>query len=101
MARKLVFDIDEFEKCESKLRNYAEELTTIQKNLQKAMDNLNSEKGWKSDGSDEFVNKYNTTWGEGIKDRQDVIIRMADHLKVAIEEYKTVVEKTDSLKLEI
>lgn len=101
MARKLVIDIDEFEKCENKLRDYAEELTTIQENLQKAMDDLNSEKGWKSDGSGEFVNKYNTTWGEGIRDRHDVIIRMADHIKVAVEEYKAVVEKADSLKLEV
>lgn len=101
MARKLVINIDEFEKCERKLRDYASELTTIQNNLQKAMDDLNDEKGWKSDGSNEFISKYNTTWGEGIKDRHDVIIRMADHLSAAITEYKAVIEKVDTLKLEI
>lgn len=101
MARKLVIDIDELTKCEKQLREYAEELTSIQETLQKAMDDLTSEKGWKSDGSNEFVNKYNTTWGEGIKDRHDVIIRMADHLKVAIDEYNPVVEKVDNLKLEV
>lgn len=101
MARKLVIDIEALVACEGKLRDYADELECIQNDLQKAMDTLISESGWKSSGSEAFKSKYETSWVEGIKDRHDVMIRMADHLMNAQKEYQPIVEKIEKLRINV
>ena len=101
MAKKLVIDIEKFEDCERKLREYAEELTNTQKTLQTAMETLVNDDGWKSTGSSEFEKKYNESWVAGINDRHDVIIRLADHIQEAIKEYKPIVDEVEALKNKI
>lgn len=100
MAKKLKINLDEFQRAKTKLEDSLSELTSIQEELKKTIEDLVQEKGWKSDGSAEFVNQYNSSWVEGIDDRKAVMERMCEHLENAIQEYEPIVTEAEQLKLQ-
>lgn len=95
------FDLDAMEDAIKDLETAIDDLDTIQKNLQKAVDALVDSKGWDSDAGSAFTDKYNNTWGEGIKDRRAIMERMLEHLEFALEKYGEVVEEAEALTLTI
>ena len=100
MAKKLIVNIDELILCRDRLKTAADDLKDIQNALHTAIVAMDSLDGWKSTGSSEFLNKYNTSWVAGVNDRYDVMIRMCDHLDTAIREYEPIVEEAEKLNLE-
>ena len=98
--RVLKFDLEAMEKCVTELKTAVGELETIQKNLQKAMDDMTSAGGWVSTGSKEFESKYNTSWIEGITDRKGVMNRMIEHLEEAQRQYRPIQDEAEQLSLE-
>lgn len=100
MAKELKIDLEVFSSCKTELDNAISELTLIQENVAKAMEDLLASDGWVSNGSREFKSKYTTSWEQGINDRKAVMERMSEHIQNAINLYQPVVEEAENLKLE-
>lgn len=96
----LKFDLDAMYTCETELSTAIDELQQIQTELQKAMDDMISAKGWDSDGSSALKEKYDTTWTQGINERIGVLERMKEHIATARMLYQPVMEEAEKLKLE-
>ena len=99
MAKKLVIDIEAFNKCYTDLTNATNDMESIQTNLQKAMEEL-LDNGWVGAGSKAFNTKFESDWVEGIQDRIDVMKRMCEHLENAKKYYEPICEAANKITLD-
>lgn len=89
-CRKLVVNVSELNICRTQLEDAIENLESIQRELQKAIDALKTQGGWQSNSSKEFMKNYKTTWIAGVSDRKAIMQRMCDNIGSAIKEYEAV-----------
>ena len=98
MARKLVIDMDAFETCATKLESATKEMTSIQTNLAKAMEELLNN-GWVGAGSTAFNTQFDASWVEGIADRVAVMERMCEQVNYAKSQYQPIVDAADKITI--
>lgn len=98
MARKLVIDMDAFDKCYTKLTTATSEMESIQKNLQLSMDEM-LKNGWVGAGSKAFNAQFEKSWVEGIQDRVDVMKRMCEHIQNAKKYYEPVNDAAEKITI--
>lgn len=98
MRDNLKFDIEQFQIMSSKLRNLAEDLEVLEKDLSGEMDVLRE--GWETPAGRKFFEQQNTEWSAQVKSYIRTIETLKDMIDYAIEEYSIVEQAVNAVYVE-
>lgn len=96
---ELAFDLEDLKELRNSTKTVCKDLCEQRDSLKKGLDQLR--KDWNTDAGRFFFEQIDTDWEQKVKKFEDTLAVFEDVLTDAIEQFETVLEKAESIKINL